>query len=470
MNTSRTGQRIAITGAALNTNFGFDVSRVLEALSSTESGFRPISNYKTTGCRVTMAGECPAVDTAALPDRKMQKVLRRKDLIAVTTATRAIINSNLITRTSEATATESNPNWVDPRRFGAFFGVGCTHIGDLVPYFEAVKASAVAGKGEINSAMFAELVMSTVNPIAVLQSLMNNALAYTTIGNNIRGVNSNFMQFNTSGLRALEEGCRMIRHGLADAVVVGGAAGPVEPFQMTEAWQMGRTSLRHADADSHVEVRPWDSERSGCVLSEGAAFVVLESEAHAVRRRAEILGWLAGCASRGSAHFGPVEDAARGSASETVELAEGELNTASHSLNGSVRHALSMAEATGADIGIIFGEGNGELVRDEAEARLISSVRRANAITAPVWTSRGKLGESIEAGSMIDLVLLLESWRRGVKLPPVSGVRSPTEAARAMGVAEMAVDPGTRCAVFVAGPWYGGSAAAIVAHPHFRAQ
>jgi 3-oxoacyl-[acyl-carrier-protein] synthase II len=418
---------VVVTGMSINSALGRDVEKTFTGVCTGASNFAPINSYSTTGSHVRVAGECAELDLNLLPDRKMQKVLRRKDLIAVTTAVAAF---------KDAACSGAVP----AERIGVFTGVGCNHIGDLVPWFEAVKTSVSQekGLGQVDSVKFGQLVSTTVNPIAVLQSLMNNALAYTTIALNARGANSNFIQFNTSGFRALAEGVRAIRDGSVDIAVVGAAAAPVEPFQAVESWVYGRLADVGEESAADV-IRPWDKDARGTILGEGAAFVVLESEERARGRAAKVRGRILG--------FGFAADPG-------FRSGDG--------LTRATRLAIECAESKSESIALIVGEGNGDRLHDEQELRSLASVRELLGIKAPLWTSRASFGETEEAASMIDLVMTFCGFASG-SMPAAPGVRRPLLDAAELATTETRLEGAN--VLMTARSKFGDCAAIVVGPP-----
>src|SRR5690606_38314280 len=123
---------------------------------------------------------------------------------------------------------------------------------------------------------FGKELMEIVNPLVVLQTLMNNGLCYGTMELDARGVNANYMDFQVAGLRAVGEAYRSIVTDRADIVVAGGVSGPVEPFQLAEGVRSGYLAkTAEVDGDVSGVVRPYDESRQGAILSEGSAYVML---------------------------------------------------------------------------------------------------------------------------------------------------------------------------------------------------
>jgi 3-oxoacyl-[acyl-carrier-protein] synthase II len=263
-------RKVVVTGLGIASPAGYTLEENYNAWRSGRNCFTEITRFNTFGSSVVYAGDCAAPDVKKLPDRKIQKILRRKDIISLLCTIDAANNAGI------------KKGSIDPERFGMYVGAGSTQIGDLTPYFTLVAECANLEDGTFDSAKFGAKLMDLVNPLVVLQTLMNNALCFGTMTLDIRGVNSNFMDFHVAGLRAIGEAYRSIAYDRADAVIAGGVAGPVEPFQLAEGIHSGYLA-KTKDLKIPVSevVRPWDQNRMGAVLSEGSAYLVLEEEKHA---------------------------------------------------------------------------------------------------------------------------------------------------------------------------------------------
>lgn len=394
-------RRVVVTGVGVASPAGFDVQDTYTAVWDGRPCFTPITRFDTSGSSVRFAGNCPEPDQKRLPDRKVQKILRRKDVISLLTC--------LATRDHAALAKDQ----VNPERFGMYVGAGSTQIGDLTPYFTLVAECADMEHGSFDSARFGHELMRLVNPLVVLQTLMNNALCFGAMTLDIRGVNANFMDFQAAGLRAVGEGFQAIAYDRADIVLAGGVAGPVEPFQLAEGLHSGylaRTSDMGSAGVNDV-VMPYDQARSGAILSEGSAFVMLEEETHARKRGAPILACIEG--------FGLATDGLFDFMSETA--------------SSGLMRAMAVAKADPSDLGFVMGHGNGSLHADRAEARAYAEHLGARAKDIPVCSPKAIIGDMCEASGVVGLVLAIEAIRRQ-DVPPTFNFRAGDEDSRRLSI------------------------------------
>lgn len=377
-------KNVVVTGWALNSPLGNDVKAFVDKCHAGESSFRAISLYETRGSKIRFAGEHDAPDGKLLPDRKFQKVLNRRD------------QASVLATVAAAKAAGLAKGDVTPDRIGMFVGVSCSHLGDLTPYLPLVASCADLDKGVFDSNRFGIEFMEAFNPLVVLKLLMNNALCYGTISYAIQGVNSNFMQYEVSGLRAVGEGFLAIAEGRADVVIAGGAAGQVEAFQIHEAYHFGLLADQSgAGFDPGKAVKPYDRSASGTILSEGVAYLVLEEEGHARRRGAQILGRLTG--------FSTAADG---------EMDEEAPATPSQGLKRALSGACAAAGVAPDRLAFLAGNGSGVAVSDRREALAYPD-------GVPLFSVKGVTGELGEAAGVASLIVALQAFARGV-VPPTT--------------------------------------------------
>lgn len=381
-------REVVITGVSLATPAGYTLEENSRAWWDGTRSFSEITAFSTKGSSVRYAGQCREPDVKKLPDRKVQKILRRKDVISLLATLDATAQAKLL------------KGDFDPERAGMYVGAGSTQIGDLTPYFTLVAQCADTAKGTFDSAKFGRDLMSLVNPLVVLQTLMNNGLCFGTMTLDIRGVNANFMDFQVAGLRAVGEAFRSIQTGRADVVVAGGISGPVEPFQLAEGVRAGfLAKTSEFDALPVDIVRPWDKNRQGTILSEGSAYLVLESEEHAKKRGAPILGRIKGYALANDGHFEFMQE------------------TSAPGLVRAMQGAMAAANTEMEDVGAVIGHGNGALAADRAEAHSYVSLLGKYREKTPITSFRSVLGDMGEAGGVVGVAVALDSFKNN-KVPP----------------------------------------------------
>lgn len=370
-------RRVVVTGMGISTALGDDLSVNIASWREGRTHFSEVGpETGLVGTAIKYAGQCPEPPAARLPDRKVKKILTRKDVIGMVTALDAAAHAGI----------RPGSGNFDPTRFGMYVGAGSTQIKDLTPYFSLVRKCVT--DGVFDSARFGTDMANLVNPMVVLQTLMNNTLCFTAIALDLRGVNSNFMDFNVSGLRAVGEAYRSIQSGRADLCLAGGVASPVEPFHMGTGINSGYLA-RSAELNLPAAeiLRPYDSSRCGTVLSEGAAFLLLEDETHAQARGAKIWAYVDGyyCASDGPVEF--MEETMAPGLSAAIE--------------GACKEAGVATSGRGYAPDMIIGHGNGVMKSDAVELQACTEVLSEGLPLASIKSVTGELGEAAGVASCI---------------------------------------------------------------------
>jgi 3-oxoacyl-[acyl-carrier-protein] synthase II len=208
----------------------------------------------------------------------------------------------------------------------------------------------------------------------------------------------------TSGAQALGRGLQMLRRGDADVVLAGGTDALVEAFMVTGFALIGALSERNDDP--RRASRPFDQDRDGFVLAEGAGFVVLESEEHARTRGAPILGWLRGYGSSLNAYRITDSPPDGGGAYEAL------------------RDALTDARVAPQDLGYVNAHGTSTLMNDLSETRAIHRALGEAASSTPVSSNKGQMGHLVAAAGAVEAVFTWTAMRHGV-LPATVNLDRP---------------------------------------------
>ncbi|MEZ6122339.1 MAG: beta-ketoacyl-[acyl-carrier-protein] synthase family protein [Planctomycetaceae bacterium] len=200
-----------------------------------------------------------------------------------------------------------------------------------------------------------------------------------------------------SSTQAIGEAARMIRHNEVDVMLCGGSHSTIHPFGVTGFQRLSALSTRNDDPQSAV--RPFDADRDGFVIGEGAAMFIVEELEHARRRGAEILGELTG--------YGSAQDAYR----VTDSHPEGR-GTAT-----ALQRALTSARLNPEDIDYINAHGTGTLLNDRVETLGIKQAFGSHAKKVPVSSTKSMLGHATTACGAIELAVCLLSLQSQV-IPP----------------------------------------------------
>jgi 3-oxoacyl-[acyl-carrier-protein] synthase-1 len=369
--------RILITGAGAVCGAGLTVEDIWEAVKTGRSAIAPISQWDSSGWPARHAGEVKADNRTLVPDRKLHKMISRTDLLGLYAADSAIARSGLPAhreKLDEPTAARFND------RSGVFVGSGGGSYGSGYDFFPLFTTAA----GNLQA--FGRELSNTVNPMWLLRNLPNNVLCHIGIRHNLKGTNACITNQCVGGVLAVAEAGEAIRTGEADRAVIVGHDAPVEPETVTYYHQLG---LLSSDA-----VRPFDRERTGTILGEGAASVVFETSDEAKSRGATVLGEFlgSGCATEATGVLDIRPDGA--GVSEAIEL------------------ALKDARISASDVGMIVAHGNGTRNSDASEAIAIKRVFGES--VPPVTGFKWAFGHLIAASGIIDLVLALAALRQNI--------------------------------------------------------
>jgi 3-oxoacyl-[acyl-carrier-protein] synthase II len=364
--------RVVVTGMGVKTPAGLTVEDMWSRLLAAESAAAPVTLFDAADHSVGYA--CEVHDFDAVPYVGPKEVRRtdRTALLGQAAAADAV-----------TAATAAAPFGVDPVRCGVVAGSG---IGGIRTLEDQVVGYAEKGPGR-------------VGPFLVPMMMANATAALVGIHHGFTGPNTAVATACATGANAIGEGARLVRDGMADVVVCGGTESCVTPVTMAAFARMGALSR---NPDPKAASRPFDDERDGFVMGEGAAFVVLEPHEQAVARGATLLGEVAGYGMTCDAHHitAPVEDGS--GAVAAIEM------------------ALADAGLAPSAIGHVNAHGTSTPHNDSAEAAAIAKVFGPGSL--PVTSAKGVTGHLIGAAGAVEAVATLLSVDRGL-VPPTANHR-----------------------------------------------
>jgi 3-oxoacyl-[acyl-carrier-protein] synthase II len=272
---------------------------------------------------------------------------------------------------------------------------------------DAARCAVVAGSGQGGTKSledeFYALVKGgyhRVNPNWVPMIIVNATAALVSIRYNYLGPSLAIATACTSGAHAVGEGARLIREGSADIAVAGGAESPLAPLTISAFALMGALS-RRADDPEHAS-RPFDVDRDGFVIGEGAGFLVLERWDHAVARGANIHAELTGYGRNSDAHHMTVPSPDGAGARSCMEL------------------SLRDAGITPDDVVHINAHGTSTPLNDATEAAAINQLFGPRDL--PVTSSKGSTGHLIGAAGAVEAVAAVMAVKEGLAHPTANHV------------------------------------------------
>ena len=376
-------QRIVITGLGVVSPLGCSPDQLIQRLRSRCSGVGPLTQVPTGVLSVDHGAEASdftgAIEDYGPLDKALQRTIRkgsklmcREIEMGVAAAQRAIDHAGL------------TPESRDRDRTGVVYG--CDYIMTLPEEFAAGIQNCQDEDGKFQFSQWAAKGLPQVNPLWLLKYLPNMPASHIAIYNDLRGPNNSITMREASPAAVLSEAYSTLQRGHADVLVVGATGSRIQPFRSLHASMQEAlaTIPRGADAAQMAAAcRPFDRDRNGSVLGEGAAAMILETLSHARARGATILGEVigSGCSTVGPP-WGP-----------------GYLGRA-------IGNALRMAtrNADLAKIGHVNAHGLGTVPCDNAEAEAIAEVFHEDQPRVPVTTAKGHFGNLGAGGGMVEVV------------------------------------------------------------------
>lgn len=364
--------RVVVTGMGVKSPAGLTVDALWDGLLAARSTAAPVTLFDPSDHTVGFACEVRDFDPEAYVGPKEVRRTDRTSLLGLAAADDALTQ-----------ATGPSPFGVEPVRCGVVAGSG---IGGIRTLEDQVVGYANKGPGK-------------VGPFLVPMMMANSTAALIGIRHGFTGPNTAVATACATGAHAIGEGARLVRDGMADVVVCGGTESCITPVTMAAFARMGALSRNPEPA---LASRPFDDDRDGFVMGEGAAFVVLESYERAVARGATILGEVAGYGMTCDAHHitAPVEDGS--GAAAAIEM------------------ALADAGVAPSAIGHVNAHGTSTPHNDSAEASAIAKVFGPGAV--PVTSGKGVTGHLIGAAGAVEAVAALLAADKGL-VPPTANHR-----------------------------------------------
>ncbi|MFQ5988813.1 MAG: beta-ketoacyl-[acyl-carrier-protein] synthase family protein [Candidatus Methylomirabilales bacterium] len=421
-------KKVMVTGEGAICAAGKDPGEIWGAAQAGRSAIAPIQQWNSATWPSRLAGEIADFNPRTLvDDRKLHKLLRRSDLLGLYAAAKAIESAGLVVHRDALDPTGAD---LFNDRTAVYVGSGGSTYQDQYDFFPLLTTA----KGDLGA--FGRELTGNVNPMWLLRVLPNNVLCHVGIRYNFKGPNGCIVNHGVSGTLAVAEAAAAVRAGEADRAVAVGHDSPIEPEAILHYHAIG---LLASDT-----IRPFDVRHSGSILGEGAAALVLETEASARGRGAKVIGEVLG--------------------SGCVTEAEGLLSVRpdGDGLARAVAQALDDAGIHAGDVGVIVAHGNGTPSSDASEA---TALRRVFGSTSPPVTSfKWSFGHLLAASGIIDAVLALNSLRRG-EVPGIATLRDRDPACENLAVSAMAQPPRSDVALVLSRGFAGTDAAILFRAP-----
>ena len=368
--------RVFITGLGAVTPVGDDVATTWAALLAGTSGVGLLTDDKFADLPVRLAAQV-ITDPAERLDRVEARTLDRGQRLALLAA-------------REAWADAGTPD-VDPLRIAVVVGSGIGGAVTLLDQWDVLREHGAR----------------RVSPYVVPMLMPNGPAATVALELSARAQVRAPVSACASGADAIALAVDLLRQGLADVVVAGGAEACIHPLPLAGFAQMRALSTRHDDPEAAS--RPFDAGRDGFVMGEGAGLLVLETEEHARGRGARCYAELAGAGVTADAHH----------------------MTAPEPTGAGAAHAMRLAlTAAGADVdqvGYVNGHATSTPVGDIAEAQAIRSVLGSRTGDVPVSATKSMTGHLLGAAGAVEAIVTALSVHAG-RVHPTRNYDKPDEA------------------------------------------
>lgn len=403
--------RVAITGMGVKTPAGQDLSGFWTGLIGGRSVAAPITGLDVSELPVRIACQVQGFDPARYLDAKEARRVDRVAQLGFAAAADALEDAGTMT--------------VDPARCAVVAGTG---IGGL-------------GTQEAQERVFFQRGASRVSPFLVPMMMPNATAALISMQLGWTGSNTCIATACAAGAHAVGEGARLIRDGSADVVLAGGSEAPISPIALVAFSRMGALSNRQDDPGRAS--RPFDVDRDGFVIGEGAAYVVLEPWDQALARQARIWGEVAGYGRNADAYHVTAPSPGGAGAAACIDL------------------ALRDAAVEPAAIGHVNAHGTSTPLNDAAEAEAIVKVFGEHA--PPVTSIKGVTGHLVGAAGAAEAVAAVLALGNGVAPPTANHERTDP----AIDIDVIAGEPRTIAArpVLSTSFGFGGHNAALILSP-----
>lgn len=363
-----TKRRVVVTGIGTINPIGHNVKETWKSIEEGKCGIAPISLFDTKGMKVTLAGEVKDFDVTKYIDKKEAKKMDRFIQMGMIASHEAMLDSGL------------DINNIDSHRFGVIVSSGIGGLGSIEKNYQT---------GEKRG-------FDRVSPFFIPMTISNLAAGHIAIAYHAQGLCTCPVTACAGGTNAIGDAFRNIRDGYQDVMIAGGCEASVTPLGIG-----GFTSMKAlSDAtDPDRASIPFDKERNGFVMGEGAGILILEELEHALKRGAHIYGEMTGYGVSCDAHH------------ITAPLPNGEGGAYA------MQNALDDAGISYDVIDYINAHGTSTHLNDLCETEAIKSVFKEHAYKLAVSSTKGHTGHCLGAAGGIEAVLSVLALKHGF-IPP----------------------------------------------------
>jgi 3-oxoacyl-[acyl-carrier-protein] synthase II len=369
-------KRVVVTGLGVISPLGCDIESFFSNISNGVSGVQKITLFDASGYSTSIAAEVKGFEFQKGLDRRLVKRTDRFCQFAVAAAMRAIEDAGL------------EPSRLDLEKVGVYVGSG---IGGL---FEIEREHEILlSKGP-----------KRVSPYLIPKLIIDIASGWISILYGFRGPNSAAVTACASGAHSIGDAFKIIQRGDAELMVAGGAEAAITPLGLAGFCQARALSTRNDDPTRAS--RPFDRDRDGFVMGEGAGVMILESLSHARKRGARPYCEILGYGMSGDAyHVTAPDPEARGARS-------------------AMEQAICDAGIKKEEVSYINAHGTSTPLNDKIETKAIKKVFGEHAYKIPISSTKSMIGHLLGASGSVEAIVCCLSIRHSI-IPPTINYETP---------------------------------------------
>jgi len=375
--------RVVVTGVGAVSPYGVGAGRFFDGLAAARPTARRITRFDPGAHAVRIACEVPDFDPGAYLPRKLVRQLDPFAQFALVAAEEALRQAGLIVKGEGSAAVPVLPlvDGVDPDRVGTVIASGVGGLAEMTDQYQRLLSGGP----------------DRVRPYLSIAMPLNMGGGQAAIRHNLRGPSFSVVSACASGGDAIGTALDLLRAGRADVVLAGGAEAAVNPLTVAGFGTAGALSRRNDEPERAS--RPFDLDRDGFVIGEGAGLLVLERAEHAAARGATVLAELSGYAATNDAHHA-TQPAPEGAGAARA-----------------LRLALADARVEPGEVDHVNAHGTSTPPNDVAEARAIRAVFGQRADDLAVTSTKSAVGHLLGAAGGIEAVATVLAMTEGV-VPP----------------------------------------------------
>ncbi|OQY10048.1 MAG: beta-ketoacyl-[acyl-carrier-protein] synthase II [Marinitoga sp. 4572_148] len=371
-------RKVVVTGLGTINPIAKSKDEFKENLKKMVVGIDHITQFDTTDHKVKIAGEVKDFDPTLYMDKKLAKRYDRFLQFAIAASKAALEDSKL----------DENGDWKENAAAIVASGIG----GFKTLYREFQKMEKKGPK--------------VVSPFLIPMMISDMASGVVSIEFDLKGPNFNTVSACASSLHAITMGTMLIRHGYVDVAIVGGAEATIDPMPIAAFANMKALSTRNDDPKGAS--RPFDKDRDGFVMGEGAGVIVLESEEHAKKRNANVYGYIEGFGMTGDAYHISAPDTEGKGAAKAIKLALKDANLEPEKIE------LANCHATSTPAG------------DVAETRALRNALGEHAKKIYIQGSKTLFGHALGGAAAIEFIGMILQMQEGF-IHGMPNLKEPTE-------------------------------------------